>query len=436
MNYQETLDYLYTRLPVFTRDGISALKKDLTNTRLLCQALGNPEKQLRTIHVAGTNGKGSTSHALAAILQKAGYRTGLYTSPHLVDFRERIRINGEVIAETRVVDFIQRHRTLIEEVQPSFFELTVVLAFDYFASESVDVAIIETGLGGRLDSTNVILPELSLITNIGKDHADILGDTLEAIASEKAGIIKPGVPVVISEYQDLIAGVYRQRAEKLGAKLVFASKQRTATRIDGDPLGDETGVALEVRHLSDGDTQTYRMDLQGSYQARNLVGILSAVDVLREQGWEIPEQAVRDGLAHIQLLTGLQGRWQTISRRPRVICDTGHNEDGWRVVLDNIARTPYRQLRMVLGVMKDKDLAAMLGLLPQNAVYYFCQVDLPRALPSEMLRASATSLGLKGRAYATVEEALDDARAEAGVDDLIFVGGSTFVVGELLKGIC
>lgn len=430
MTYHETLDYLYTRLPMFTRDGVSAMKKDLTNTLALCRALGNPQDRLRTVHVAGTNGKGSTSHTLAAILQEAGYRTGLYTSPHLVDFRERIRVDGAMIPHQHVIDFVQKHRSLIEEVQPSFFEVTVVLAFDYFVSAGVDVAVIETGLGGRLDSTNVIRPSLSVITNIGMDHSDILGDTLAAIAAEKAGIIKRGIPVVISEYQEEIADVFKRKAKEANVDPVFASEHYAVTFMGRDAEAQQ--VAVTPRNSS-AQPEVYRLDLQGSYQVQNLVGILSAVDSLRDTGWTIPEQAVRTALSNVQRITGLQGRWQTLSRNPLLICDTGHNADGWRVVLGNIKMTPHERLHMVLGVMKDKDLHQMLPLLPRDAIYYFCQVAMPRALPSGELVTAASSLGLQGRAYASVEDAVRAAQKDAAGGDLIFVGGSTFVVGELLS---
>lgn len=415
---------------MFTREGARALKKDLTNTRALCGALGNPQDRLKTIHVAGTNGKGSTSHALAAILQQAGYRTGLYTSPHLVDFRERIRVDGLPIPPDAVVDFVQANLRLIDDVKPSFFEVTVAMAFDYFVKAEVEIAVIETGLGGRLDSTNIIVPELSIITNIGMDHADILGESLQDIAKEKAGIIKAGVPVVVSEFQEPVAEVFRRCAQTMGSTLVFASEQRSAIRLSRDLNTQEVTVA----ELATGDSTLYRMDLQGSYQAKNLLGILSAVAVLRDKGWAISDAAVREALAQVQRLTGLQGRWQTLAQHPMLVCDTGHNADGWRVVLENIAQTPFRQLRMVVGVMKDKDLSNMLPLLPDHAIYYFCQVDMPRALSATALAAAAAEWGLIGRPFNSVAEAVGMARIEADAEDLIFVGGSTFVVGELLTG--
>ncbi len=450
MNYQETLDYLYRRLPMFTRDGAAAYKKDLTNTLALCSLIGNPQHRFKSIHIAGTNGKGSISHALAAILQASGYKTGLYTSPHLVDFRERIRINGQMIPEKIVVEFVQRFKDDFEVIQPSFFEVTVALAFDYFATEKVDIAVIETGLGGRLDSTNVITPVLSVITNIGKDHTNILGNTLREIAGEKAGIIKQGVPVVISEYQEEVADVFRRKAAETGSELIFAAS-RLRSRISGRDLGHQY---IQVEELIPGDssspltgvgeTQTwpgniqtgtgeiYKLDLLGTYQAKNLPGMLTAADQLRKSGWNIPPGNVKEALAHVRELTGLRGRWEILRNLPMLVCDTGHNVDGWKEVLDNIARTPHHRLHLVLGVMADKDLDEMLPLLPQHALYYFCQVDLPRALPAKDLAAKAAGFGLKGQYFENVPAAVRAALQTAEKDELIFVGGSTFIVGDLL----
>lgn len=428
MNYRETLDYLYQRLPMFTRDGASAYKKDLTNTLALCSLLGNPQHQFKAIHVAGTNGKGSTSHALAAILQEAGYKTGLYTSPHLVDFRERIRINGEMMPEENVIEFVQQYRDDFETIKPSFFEVTVAMAFDYFAAEKVDIAVIETGLGGRLDSTNVVNPILSLITNIGKDHTNILGNTLVQIAGEKAGIIKKGVPVVISEYQEEVADVFRNKAAETGSELIFAaSRLRSETR--GRDLDRQY---IRVEDARQGTGETYALDLLGTYQSKNLPGILTAIDQLRASGWNIPEATVKSALSRVRAITGLRGRWEILRQSPMLVCDTGHNVDGWKEVLDNIARTPHQQLHMVLGVMADKDLDEMLPLLPRHARYYFCQVDLPRALPAMDLAAKAAGFGLEGPYFENVPAAAQAAVKAAEKEDLIFVGGSTFIVGDLL----
>lgn len=429
MDYNEAVEYLYARLPMFTRDGVSAFKKDLTNTLKLCEALGNPQHRFKAIHIAGTNGKGSTSHMLAAILQTAGYKTGLYTSPHLLDFRERIRINGELIPQQSVSDFVNVHQPLIESIQPSFFEVTVALAFDYFATRQVDIAVVETGLGGRLDSTNVITPLLSIITNIGYDHTNMLGNTLQEIANEKAGIIKPGIPTVISEWQPEVSDVFERIAAERSSRLIYASRQ---WRVIGQHR-DHDNLYLRAKHVDESGEETYMLDLRGSYQAKNLPGALCAVDELEQVGFSIGDAAIRQGLKQVQQLTGLMGRWQTLSADPLVICDTGHNEDGWREVLANIAATPYRKLHMVIGVMRDKDLGRMLPLLPKNADYYFCQVDMPRALLAEELCIESINYGLRGNAFGSVVEALQAAKQEADKDDLIFIGGSTFVVADALS---
>lgn len=413
---------------MFTRDGSVAFKKDLTNTLALCHVMGDPHTRFRSIHVAGTNGKGSTSHALASIFQHAGYRTGLYTSPHLVDFRERIRINGELIPEGRVTEFVARYQADIERIKPSFFEVTVAMAFQYFADEHVDIAIIETGLGGRLDSTNIIRPELSLITNIGWDHADMLGDNLPAIAREKAGIMKPLVPMIISEYQEELAPIFSEMATELQSPLIFASERYQSQALGRDVQGQRIAVNTHS------EPQTYVLDLLGTYQAKNLIGILAAVDQLRTQGWVLPESQMQDALSSVQRTTGLRGRWEVHSTAPLVICDTGHNEDGWREILQNIALTPHRRLHWVLGVMGDKDLSRMLPLLPRDAAYYFCQVDMPRAMPAGELAEMAQNYQLSGTPYPDVHEALKAAEDQADLEDLIVVGGSTFVVGELLAG--
>lgn len=428
MDYQQTLEFLYRRLSMFTRDGAAAYKKDLHNTLALCTRTGNPQHRLTCLHIAGTNGKGSSSHALAAILQESGYKTGLYTSPHLVDFRERIRINGRMIPEAWVTNFVRQYRDDLDAIQPSFFETTVAMAFTYFVEESVDIAVIETGLGGRLDSTNVVNPELSLITNIGWDHADMLGNTLERIAQEKAGIMKPAVPVVISEYQEEIAPVLEQAAKTVGAPIYFATRDYQCRSAGRTREGQQVAVSFQGQPQA-----TYLLDLLGSYQSKNLGGILASVDRLRERGWTLPESAVRQALSRIQKLTGLRGRWEILGEGPLLVCDTGHNKDGWSEVLHNISLTPHKALHMVLGVMRDKDLSKMLPLLPPQAHYYFCQTDLPRALPSEELAAIAREYNLQGQAFTHVQQALHAARTHAHSEDLIFVGGSTFIVGDLLS---
>ena len=423
--YADTLHYLYAQLPMFTRVGASAYKKDLHNTLAICNALHNPEHKFKSVHIGGTNGKGSSSHMLAAILQTAGYKTGLYTSPHLRDFRERIRINGQMIPEQEVINFVNSHQALFEEINPSFFEATVGLAFDYFAKQQVDIDIIEVGLGGRLDSTNVINPLLSLITNIGLDHQDILGTTLREIASEKAGIIKTTTPIIIGEKQAEIADVFENKAIEANAKILFASDCWTITPKETAPL-------LVVNALSSKQNLELALDLRGSYQVKNLAGVLTAVDELREQGFKISEENLKTALKQVTSLTGLQGRWQTLQQHPLVFCDTGHNEDGIKEVLKNITNTPHQNLHMVWGMVKDKDVTKILELLPKKANYYFCQPNIPRGKPTEELAQEAQKYQLKGQAYTSVAEAYQQALSHAKPNDLVFVGGSTFVVAEVL----
>lgn len=428
MTYKEVIDYLYARLPMFTRDGVSAFKKDLTNTLRLCEAVGNPHRRIKAIHVAGTNGKGSTSHMLAAILQQAGYKTGLYTSPHLVDFRERIRLNGAMIPQEAVIRFVQSNVSLIEDVQPSFFEVTAVMAFDYFAREQVDVAIIETGLGGRLDSTNVINPVLSVITNIGYDHMNMLGSSLAAIGAEKAGIIKPRVPVVIGERQPELEALFLDKAKQTQSKLIFATDEWQVSGGDAD----HHYLNVNVTKRQGREPLMLTLDLRGDYQKKNVVGVLAAINELNALGFVVTHDETVTALKQVRQLTGLMGRWQTLSEAPLVICDTGHNENGWRAILANIAAIHYDHLHIVLGVMQDKDLDKMLPLLPKNARYYFCQVDMPRAMETPVLQSKASGFGLLGNRYKSVMQAVTAARENAESTDLIFVGGSTFVVGELL----
>lgn len=425
--YKEAIEYLYTRLPMFTRDGASAFKKDLDNTIKLCNALDNPQQKFKTLHIAGTNGKGSTSHMLAAILAQAGYKTGLYTSPHLLDFRERIRVNGIMCEETFVTEFVQQHHALIEEVCPSFFEITVAMAFDYFEKNKVDIAVIEVGLGGRLDSTNIIQPLLSVITNIGFDHMNLLGNTLTEIASEKAGIIKSKIPVVISEYAEETAAVFLEKATTMHAPIQFASQvYRTKIRnLDQDYL------TIQVEHQG-GDEDNYQLDLKGNYQQKNLVGVLLAVDELRKIGFEISRAHVHEALRKVQTTTGIQGRWQQLSKDPFVICDTGHNEDGIQEVLKNLHATTYDKLHFVIGAMRDKDLSHMLPHLPKEAIYYFSAPDMPRAMPADQLRTEALQFGLEGSDYPTVQRAFEAAKEAYQTGNLIFVGGSNFVVAEVL----
>ncbi|GAB3903168.1 bifunctional folylpolyglutamate synthase/dihydrofolate synthase [Mucilaginibacter boryungensis] len=436
MDYQQTLDYLYSQLPMFSRTGAAAMTKDLTNTWALCKLLDNPQDKFKSVHVGGTNGKGSTSHMLAAILQIAGYKTGLYTSPHLRDFRERVRINGQMIAEQVVTDFVARHKTDFENLKLSFFEMTVGLAFDTFAKQQVDIAIVEVGLGGRLDSTNVINPLLSIITNIGWDHMNLLGNTLPLIAGEKAGIIKPGVPAIIGEHQPEVADVFIQKAYHEKTKLSFASEEwilSSESEIESPKLSENSFRDVDVK--KEGftlKTLNLRLDLTGTYQLKNLKTILSAVEELRLQGFNISDEHIKTALKQVRALTGLNGRWQIIGHDPLTICDTGHNPDGIHEVLKNINAITYNKLHFILGMVNDKDITKVLKMLPPDAVYYFCRPDIPRGLPVEELSSQAADFGLSGDMYPSVMSALIAARYAADKEDLIFVGGSTFVVAEIV----
>ncbi len=432
MNYEETLDYLFAQLPMFHRIGAAAYKANLDNTHAICEFLDHPENKFRSIHIAGTNGKGSTSHMLAAILQSAGYKTGLYTSPHLIDFRERIRINGEMISKDVVVGFVEKYKAQFEKVQPSFFEWTVGLAFDYFANEKVEIAVIETGLGGRLDSTNVITPLLSVITNISWDHANPLGDTLKKIAAEKAGIIKNEIPVVIGEVREETAVVFTDKAASVSAPIVFAevllrAEQKETTAPDRQVFSVYAGKQLLFDSLE--------IDLAGHYQRKNILTVIESVLKLNENGFRIEEEHIRAGLSNVRGLTGLMGRWQTLSDSPRIVCDVGHNEDGIREILNQLALLSYDRLHIVFGVVNDKDVTSILKLLPVNARYYFCKANLPRALGQEELKNQAQSFGLKGEAYDTVYDAFLAAKNAAENSDFVFIGGSTFVVAEILQAL-
>lgn len=432
-NYTQAIEYLYARLPMFTRDGATAINKGLDRTIQLCDYLGNPQQHFKSIHVAGTNGKGSSSHMITSVLETAGLKTGLYTSPHLVDFRERIRVHGLPVSQAYVLQFVQQHQAIIEEIQPSFFEVTVAMAFDYFAQQNVDVAIIEVGLGGRLDSTNIITPIVSLITNIGLDHMDMLGDTIPLIAAEKAGIIKENIPVVISEKHVDTQVVFCNQAQAMQAPITFASEQWEVKPSADNIAGFQN---LDVINLVDAsNSMQLQLDLMGSYQAHNLKGVLCVVQELQKQGFIISDEHIRLGLQQVQQRTGLMGRWQTISTEPFVICDTGHNEDGVRQVVQNLQRTPYQQLQIVIGAMKDKDLSHILPLLPIEAFYHFCTPALPRAMDAQMLQEMAAQYGLKGTSHETVLVAYQAALDAWQHNDLIFVGGSTFVVAEVLASI-
>lgn len=422
MTYQEALDFLYVQLPVFQRIGADAYKPGLDTSLRLAEAMGNPHRSFKSVHVGGTNGKGSTSHTLAAILQQSGYRVGLYTSPHLVDFRERMRVDGEMISREEVVDFVGRYLAAGLDLHPSFFELTMMMAFEFFKRREVDVAIIEVGLGGRLDSTNIITPELSVITNISFDHTQFLGDTLEKIAAEKAGIIKPGVPVVIGESAGSVREVFAGKAALENAPIRYA---------DDAPLYDEAvtdGMVIRYHGTPYGDL---RGELSGECQKKNTATILNAVDELAGMGWNITPEAVRRGFADVCGLTGLMGRWMKTGDSPLVICDTGHNSGGWEYLSRQIASCPGRK-HIVIGFVNDKAIDHILGMMPREATYYFTRASVDRALPAETLAAQAEKTGLKGEAYSTVDEAVEAAIGNAGEGDTVFIGGSTFVVADYL----
>ncbi|MCD2421806.1 bifunctional folylpolyglutamate synthase/dihydrofolate synthase [Niabella pedocola] len=427
MTYQQTLDYIYAQLPMFSRVGAAAIKPGFENINALCAFLGAPQTKIKCIHIAGTNGKGSVSHMLASILQSQGYKTGLYTSPHLTDFRERIRINGKMISEAEVVAFIEKIQPEIGRLAPSFFEITVAMAFDHFAKEAVDVAVIETGLGGRLDSTNIIRPVVSVITNIGLDHVQLLGDTLPKIAGEKAGIIKEGIPVVIGETHPETAPVFIEKARELDAPIHFADQVYHA---ENWYYQEETLIA-EVSKQDAVDHLRYAMELSGAYQVKNLLTVLETCRQLRQLHIVLDEDAVAKGIAHTKKLSGLHGRWETIHKNPKIILDVAHNEDGIRQVLNQLELTSYRKLHLVLGMVKDKDIDKVLSLLPASAVYYFTQANLPRALPAVELAEKAGGFQLKGTVWPDVNAALDAAKAQAHTDDLVLVCGSIFLIGEV-----
>ena len=428
MNYAETVDYLFNKLPMYSRIGAAAYRNNLDNTWQLTEFVGNPERRFKSVHIAGTNGKGSTSHMLAAIFQQAGYKTGLYTSPHLKDFRERIRINGEFITETAVVDFVERVKPVTDAIDPSFFELTVVMAFDYFAQQQVDIAIVEVGLGGRLDSTNIILPELSVITNISYDHMNLLGDTLAKIAFEKAGIIKPGIPVVVGESHPETAPIFEQRAHEERAPIRFADKQQYLS--DWKYQRHYLIAEVSTSPVAD-DKQYYTLDLSGIYQTKNLLTVLEAVHALKNKGWILEHKHVESALKQVKKLTGLHGRWEIIHEHPDVVLDVAHNEDGIRQLLRQIELTDHEELHLVLGMVKDKDVSGVLSLLPAHAHYYFTRAQIPRAMPEQELAIQAGAAGLKGLPYPTVAEALAAAKNHARTRDLVVVCGSIFVVAEV-----
>jgi len=430
MTYTETLNFLYHSLPVFQHIGGSAYKPGFDNIVALEQELGEPHRRFRSVHVAGTNGKGSVSHMLAAVLQAAGYRTGLFTSPHLKDFRERIKVNGQMISEEEVVNFVEQHREAIDRIQPSFFEITTAIAFDYFAREQVDVAVIEVGMGGRLDSTNVIRPLASVITNISWDHAQFLGDTLEKIAGEKAGIIKEMTPVVIGESQIESQLTFITRAKECSAPILFADQLYRV--VDRQYVGvNQQQFTIESR--LDGETFALTVDLLGDYQRKNILTVLTTLDVLNGSGGlTLPREAVVEGLASAAATTGLSGRWQVVNKAPLTVCDTGHNEGGLREIVAQIARQHYRKLYMVLGFVADKDLDKVLPLLPKEAHYLFTRAGIERALDEKLLAERAAAYGLLGETLPNVTVAVKRARELASPEDMIYIGGSTFIVAEFL----
>ena len=431
LTYPEVLDFLYSQLPMFQRTGPAAYKDNLDNTLQLDQIFGNPHRSFKTVHVAGTNGKGSVSHMLASIFQDAGYKTGLYTSPHLKDFRERIKVNGEMISEEAVISFTRKYLEIneTEALEPSFFELTVSMAFDYFRTMAVDIAIIEVGLGGRLDSTNIITPEVSVITNISFDHMALLGDTLPKIAGEKAGIIKTGIPVVIGESSPETDFVFVQAAKKMETSIVFADQEY---RADYSMLTLEGKQSLNITRNGISVYPDLQIDLLGIYQRHNVPTVLKTIDILNEKGWNLIEKNIRSGLKNTIQNTGLMGRWQIIGANPMIICDTGHNPAGIKIVMEQINQTAYKNLHMIIGLVNDKDQDEVLSLLPVNAHYYFTKASIPRATDPDQLARLAARFGLKGSCFNTVREALSSAIGNADKNDLIFVGGSTFVVAEIL----
>ncbi len=419
MNYQETIAFLYSQLPVFQRVGAAAYKADLDNTYALMEVLDQPHKKFKSVHIAGTNGKGSTANMLASIYQEAGYKTGLYTSPHLKDFRERIRVNGEMVSKEYVIDFVASHAEDFKSIAPSFFELTMAMAFQYFAEEQVDIVVLETGLGGRLDSTNIVKSELSIITNIGKDHMQFLGNTLTEIAGEKAGIIKKGTPVLIGEKQEDIKKVFERKAQTVSTSLFYAE--------DLVDLNAEKNYHYGVRYSDQEIFKDLNFPLRGSYQSKNLKTTIAAAMLLG-----LPQKAIKSGIEKVLINTHFAGRWQILSEKPLTICDTAHNEDGLSYVVKQLEATPHKILHFILGVVNDKDIHEILKLFPKEAVYYFCKADIPRGLATDILQEKAREAGLKGEVYSSVQQALKSAQVAATDEDLVFVGGSTFTVAEVV----
>ncbi len=430
MNYKETLSFLFSQLPMYQREGKAAYKSDLYNTIELDRYFDFPHKKFKTIHIAGTNGKGSVSHILASILQEQGYKTGLYTSPHLKDFRERIRINGKFIQKEFVVDFVKNHTDIIKKLSPSFFELTVAMAFDFFAKQKVEIAVIETGMGGRLDSTNIINPEISVITNIGLDHTTFLGNTIEEIATEKAGIIKQAVPVVVGEYQKETVNIFLDKTNKTNSEIYFADKsfkiEYTLTSYDNcqlfNVLDSENNIAYK----------NLKTDLLGNYQTKNTITVLKTLDVLNKNKLKISVDSIYSGFKNVIKNTGFSGRWQILGNNPLIVCDTAHNKEGISFVINQINNTAYKNLHMVFGVVNDKNVNEILELLPKKAYYYFTKANIPRALNETLLYEKAKVKKLKGKVFKTVQDAFNAAKLTAKDNDMIFIGGSTFVVAEIV----
>ena len=428
MNYTDTLDWMYKQLPMYQRIGAAAYKADLNNTIALLNMLGNPQNNFKSVHIAGTNGKGSCSHMLASIFQEAGYKTGLYTSPHLRDFRERIRINGEMIPQDNVVEFIEKHRKEFENMGLSFFEMTVGMAFDYFSNEQIDIAIVEVGMGGRLDSTNLITPELGVITNIGLDHVQFLGNTLEKIACEKAGIIKNNIPVVIGETQSETHQVFEDKAAECHSPIFFADQIFDCDKIHIESMDKQE---YDIWKNNDLYLEACEIPLMGNYQKKNLATVMCAADLLRDK-FQLTDDHLRDGVANVIRNTHLMGRWQILSHDPLTIADTGHNVDGIREVISQLAEMSYNKLHFVIGMVNDKDIDHVLQLLPHHCEYYFCKADIPRGLDANILAEKAFELGLRGKVYDSVRDAYQSAVNAASIDDVVFVGGSNFIVAEVV----
>lgn len=428
MNYEETINYLFTFLPMFQRIGAAAYKADLSNTTALMDALGNPQNSFKSIHVAGTNGKGSTSSLLASVLTQKGLKVGLHTSPHLKDFRERIRVNGEMVEKDWVVGFVERNKKIIEEIQPSFFEMAVGMAFKYFEERKVDIAVIEVGMGGRLDSTNILSPLISIITNISFDHTQFLGNTLEAIAGEKAGIIKDNIPVVIGQTQKETRQVFISRAKEHNSKISFADQIFSIN----NPRHKEGSLMVDIYKNNDLLYKDFVSPLSGNYQLKNILTVICAIDELGKTGFSFSEKEIREGFINLQTNSPLLGRWQRLSSNPLTICDTGHNEDGLRFVLEQINQTPHNNLHFVLSMVNDKDIDKVISMLPKDAYYYLSKADIPRGLEVEILSKKIGEAGLNYSSFASIKEALATAQRNAKDNDLVFVGGSTFTVAEII----